>query len=102
MARRWLRVNIPLLLPALFAGGLIIFAEAISDFGTASTIAQQAGFNLVTYELYAAINNAPVDFALSATLALILIPFIPGVRDLPRRIPIYRLIWRDHYRASAA
>ena len=32
------------------------------------------------------------------SLAFILIPFIPGVRDLPRRIPIYKLIWRDHYR----
>jgi hypothetical protein len=33
------------------------------------------------------------------TLAFILIPFLPGVRDLPRRIPIYKLIWREHYRA---
>ena len=32
------------------------------------------------------------------SLGLILIPFIPGVRDIPRWIPIYRLIWRDHYR----
>ncbi len=32
------------------------------------------------------------------TLAFILLPFIPGVRDLPRRIPIYKLIWRDHNR----
>jgi hypothetical protein len=32
------------------------------------------------------------------TLAFIAIPFLPGVRDLPRRIPIYRLIWREHYR----
>jgi hypothetical protein len=31
------------------------------------------------------------------SLAFILIPFLPGVRDLPRRIPIYKLIWRDHY-----
>ena len=36
------------------------------------------------------------------SLALVLIPFIPGVRDLPRRIPIYKLIWRDHYRSTAA
>jgi hypothetical protein len=36
------------------------------------------------------------------SLAFILIPFIPGVRDLPRRIPIYKLIWREHYRAQAA
>ena len=34
------------------------------------------------------------------SLALVLIPFIPGVRDLPRRIPIYKLIWRDHYRST--
>ena len=32
------------------------------------------------------------------SLALILIPFLPGVRDIPRWIPIYRYIWRDHYR----
>jgi hypothetical protein len=35
------------------------------------------------------------------SLAFILIPFIPGVRDVPRRIPIYKLIWRDHYRTHA-
>jgi hypothetical protein len=31
------------------------------------------------------------------SLAFVLVPFIPGVRDLPRKIPIYRLIWREHY-----
>ena len=36
------------------------------------------------------------------SLAFVLIPFLPGVRDLPRRIPIYRLIWRDHYAALDA
>ena len=34
------------------------------------------------------------------SLAFILIPFLPGVRDLPRRIPIYKLIWREHYRSA--
>ncbi len=32
------------------------------------------------------------------TLALILVPFIPGLRDLPRHLRLYRLIWRDHYK----
>jgi len=32
------------------------------------------------------------------SLGLILIPFIPGVRDIPRWVPIYRFIWRDYYR----
>jgi len=32
------------------------------------------------------------------TLLLLLVPFIPGLRDIPRLVPVYRLIWRDHYR----
>jgi len=36
------------------------------------------------------------------TLAFILLPFIPGLRSIPRLIPVYRLIWRDHYRAQRA
>ena len=31
------------------------------------------------------------------SLAFVLVPFLPGVRDLPRRVPVYRLIWREHY-----
>jgi len=33
------------------------------------------------------------------SLALILVPFIPGIRDVPRWIPIYKLIWREHYKS---
>jgi hypothetical protein len=36
------------------------------------------------------------------SLGLILIPFIPGIRDIPRWVPLYRLIWRDHYRELRA
>jgi hypothetical protein len=36
------------------------------------------------------------------SLALVLIPFLPGVRSLPRRIPIYKLIWREHYASIPA
>jgi hypothetical protein len=32
------------------------------------------------------------------SLALVLVPFIPGVRDVPRWVPVHRLIWRDFYR----
>jgi hypothetical protein len=34
------------------------------------------------------------------TLLLLLVPFIPGLRGIPRVIPVYRLIWRDWYRSS--
>src|SRR5713226_607214 len=36
------------------------------------------------------------------SLGLVLVPFIPVVRDLPRWLPAYRLIWRDFYREEAA
>jgi len=35
------------------------------------------------------------------SLAFVLVPLIPGVRDVPRWIPIYKLIWRDHYKSIA-
>lgn len=31
------------------------------------------------------------------SLLLLLIPFIPGLRTLPRLIPVHRLVWRDYY-----
>ena len=36
------------------------------------------------------------------TLLLALLPFIPGVRSIPRRLRLYRLIWRQHYKEVAA
>jgi hypothetical protein len=35
------------------------------------------------------------------SLLFVCVPFLPGVRTLPRRIPIYKLIWRRHYRMPA-
>jgi hypothetical protein len=33
------------------------------------------------------------------TLGLMFLPFIPGLRDIPRWVPVHRLIWRDYYRS---
>jgi len=35
-----------------------------------------------------------------ATILLLLIPFIPGLRDIPRLIPLHRLVWRTWYRSA--
>jgi hypothetical protein len=45
-------------------------------------------------------NSANVDLIAIymtgvATLLLLAIPFIPGLRDIPRWIPVHRLIWRN-------
>lgn len=71
--RALLRIDLPLLLPAILAGGVIVFAEAISDFGTVATIAQQSGFPLLTYQIYTSIDTAPVNFPLAAAFGLLLI-----------------------------
>jgi len=34
------------------------------------------------------------------TLVLMLVPFIPGLRSIPRWIPIHRLVWRNYYRST--
>ncbi|MGH9920269.1 MAG: cytochrome b N-terminal domain-containing protein, partial [Nitrososphaerales archaeon] len=36
----------------------------------------------------------------AATLLLLLVPFIPGLRDIPRLIPLHRLVWRSYYRSQ--
>jgi hypothetical protein len=45
-------------------------------------------------------NADALVWALMALLAVafVSIPFIPGVRGLPRHLRVYRLIWREHYR----
>jgi len=35
-----------------------------------------------------------------ATILLLLVPFIPGLRDIPRLVPVHRLIWRSWYRSE--
>ncbi|HEY3436159.1 MAG TPA: hypothetical protein VGK35_00610 [Actinotalea sp.] len=34
-------------------------------------------------------------------LLLLFLPFIPGLRAIPRLIPVHRLIWRQYYRSRA-
>ncbi len=34
------------------------------------------------------------------TLLLVLVPFVPGIRSIPRLVPVHRLIWRDFYRGA--
>jgi hypothetical protein len=52
-------------------------------------------------------TSANADFQVWAimmllTLLLALVPFIPGIRSIPRWSRVYRLIWRQHYRDLAS
>ncbi|CAM5381802.1 putative protein OS=Leifsonia shinshuensis OX=150026 GN=HNR13_001185 PE=4 SV=1 [Leifsonia shinshuensis] len=52
---------------------------------------------------FASLSNADLVIVLimgTLTLLLALLPFIPGLRTIPRWIPLHRIIWRDYYRAT--
>jgi iron(III) transport system permease protein len=74
-ATRWqaLRLLIPILAPALMSALAIGFAESISDFGVAATLAYNSNFSLATYALYAAIGNFPPSFPLAAGMSWLLV-----------------------------
>lgn len=74
-AGRWraFAITASLLIPALLSSIAIIFAESMSDFGVASTLAAQANFPVATYNLYSAINSLPLNFGVAAAISWLLV-----------------------------
>jgi iron(III) transport system permease protein len=68
-----LRLIWPMLAPAIWSALAINFAEAISDFGVAATLAYNSNFSLATYQLYAAINNFPPSFSAASAMGVLLV-----------------------------
>ena len=59
------------------------------------------------YQIPAFGNSANVDLIAIyltglATVLLLLVPFLPGLRDIPRLIPVHRLIWRGNWDSGEA
>ncbi len=71
-----LRVVLPILAPALWASFAIVFAETISDYGVAATLAYTAKFPMSTFALYSAVGNEPVQFGLAAGIGWTLVGLI--------------------------
>jgi len=74
-ASRWasLRVVLPILAPAIWSALAIGFAESVSDFGVAATLAFQSHFSLATYQLYQAIDSFPPVFPKAAAMGWLLV-----------------------------
>ncbi len=68
-----IRVVAPIIAPAIWSAIAIGFAESVSDFGVAATLAYTSNFSLGTYQLYAAINNFPPSFPTAASMAWLLV-----------------------------
>lgn len=62
-------------------------------------------FYTLLYQIPPFVNMSAADLAVVlttgiVTILLVLTPFIPGLRSLPRAIGIYRLIWRRWYQTN--
>jgi iron(III) transport system permease protein len=68
-----MRLIVPMLAPAIWSALAIGFAESISDFGVAATLAYNSNFSLATYQLYAAINNFPPSFPAASAMGCLLV-----------------------------
>lgn len=66
------RIVVALLAPAIWSALAIVFAESISDFGVAATLANDAHFPVATYTLYNAIEAYPVRFPVAAAVGWLL------------------------------
>jgi len=62
------RTIVALLAPAIWSALAIVFAESVSDFGVAATLANDAHFPVATFTLYTAIDNFPVQFSVAAAV----------------------------------
>ena len=74
-AGRWAvwRILLPMMAPAVWSALALVFAETISDFGVAYTLAASSKFQLATYTLFGAVDNFPSQFPIAAAVGWMLI-----------------------------
>lgn len=66
-------ILLPLLAPAWLAGGSIAFAEGFGDFGIAAAITPQTHIPIATYQIYASLSEAPVNYPTAAGMSLVVV-----------------------------
>jgi iron(III) transport system permease protein len=112
--KRWYtarRVTIPLVLPALLAGAMVAFLQAITLFGSPAILALPAGFHTMTTKIWSLFQYPPkLELAAAAALPLLVLTVIllraqamilgrrgysvvGGKFGTPRRIPLGHWRW---------
>src|SRR5690348_6412742 len=105
------RVTIPLVLPALLAGALVAFLQAMTLFGSPAILALPAGFHTMTTKIWSLFQYPPkYELAAAASLPLLVLTVIllraehmilgrrgysivGGKYGTPRLIPLGRWRW---------
>jgi iron(III) transport system permease protein len=78
---RWrtILVQVASLTPALLAAFVLVFAETVSDFGVASTLAADAHFPVITYVIFTFTGAVPINFPAAAAISWSLIAVFAAV-----------------------
>jgi len=105
------RITIPLVLPALLAGALVAFLQAMTLFGSPAILALPAGFHTMTTKIWSLFQYPPKpELAAAASLPLLVLTVIllraehmilgrrgysvvGGKYGAPRLIPLHRMRW---------
>src|SRR3954451_5615356 len=105
------RVTIPLVLPALLAGALVAFLQAMTLFGSPAILALPAGFHTMTTKIWSLFQYPPKpELAAAASLPLLILTIfllraehmilgrrgysiVGGKYGAPRLIPLHRWRW---------
>src|SRR6266545_4430826 len=107
------RVTIPLALPALLAGALVAFLQAMTLFGSPAILALPAGFHTMTTKIWSLFQYPPkLELAAAAAVPLLLLTilllqgqkFLLGRRGfsvLGGKYGAPRLIWLGRWRWAA-
>src|SRR3954462_15686330 len=79
-AGRWRtlrRVTLPMVLPALLAGGLVAFVQTLTQFGVPAILAMPAGFHVITTKIWALFQYPPEPhLAAAAAMPLLVVTIL--------------------------
>jgi iron(III) transport system permease protein len=76
-ARTLWRVTLPMVAPALLAGGLLAFVQALTQFGTPAILALPAGFHVITTKIWSLFQSPPFPhLAAAASMPLLLLTIL--------------------------
>src|SRR6266511_1334576 len=85
-ARTWTtarRITIPLALPALLAGAIVAFLQAMTLFGSPAILAIPAGFHTMTTKIWSLFNYPPKpELAAAASIPLLVITYLTTRRAI--------------------
>jgi len=78
------QITIPLVAPAILAGGVLAFMGAVANFGIPALLGLRARFFVLTTSIYAALNVP--DFNLATAMSMLLVVISVGALGLQRWI----------------